>query len=421
MFAFVRRMTPRASSAAVLAAAVTAGAAGAATVHRLSISQTSGSLGSQTFLQNASGGGALQGEVNSSANSAIKIPFGVLGEYDASANSVFGIGVAGVSTTGYAVAGEAFGSQPSVIGVAGGTGTGVEGTTPATSSATAIYGSANGSGAGGYFFSDSGNSLEAFTPGKGGVALIGTAQGEGIDAFGYSGTAQHPAIAGYEGQSGTDLLSLYGLNSGLYQQNFIVQANTRNESGGALGNGSDVQVSGDLFVYGHIFQDCNGFPATTGTHCYEDANGTAFTLSARTRSAAPTTVTTYGGRQSLPTVEDFGQAQMAGGHAYVRLDPAFAATTNPGSPYLVFVTPEGDSRGVFTANHTSGGFEIHENAGGRSNMVVDYRIVAKPLGDHSQRFVAARENKMGYTGQLRENDRSLKAARPSVPRPFVSR
>jgi len=44
----------------------------------------------------------------------------------------------------------------------------------------------------------------------------------------------------------------------------------------------------------------------------------------------------------------------------------------------VFVTPEGDSRGLYT-QQTSDGFQVRENGGGRSSLTFDYRIIAKPL------------------------------------------
>ena len=302
MARFGLKLTRKASVTA-LAAVVTVSAAGATTIHRMSISQTSGSLGSQTVLQTTATGGALQGEVNSSPNTSIKIPFGVLGEYDASSGPAFGIGVEGISTTGYAVAGEALSSQPSVIGFAGGSGVGVQGVTPTTSTAAAVNGTANGGGNGGLFFSHSSTAVEAYTPGIGGVAYLGEPTGEGLAAYGYSGGATDPAIAGYGAEPGTDLIGLYSSTNNGFQENFIVRSGTLDESGGALLNGSDVQVSGDLFVYGHIYQDCDRFPAASGTACYEQPLGTGVTLSAGSRSSKPQNVSTYGGRQSVPTVE----------------------------------------------------------------------------------------------------------------------
>src|SRR5579863_2542965 len=60
----------------------------------------------------------------------------------------------------------------------------------------------------------------------------------------------------------------------------------------------------------------------------------------------PTTekkVSFYTPQESLPTVEDFGQAQLISGQTYVHIDPAFANTIDVHAPYMVFITPEGDN------------------------------------------------------------------------------
>ncbi len=82
-------------AAALSIVVATLSIAGATTVHRLAISQSSGSEGASATVQTSPSGAALQGEVASRANTGIKLPFGVLGEYDAS-SSTFGIGVAGI-------------------------------------------------------------------------------------------------------------------------------------------------------------------------------------------------------------------------------------------------------------------------------------------------------------------------------------
>ena len=177
-------LSRRALFSAGIALAATS-AAGAATFHRLAVTSTTGSGGAMTFVQSTSSGGALQGEVSSSANTSIKLPFGILGEYNPS-GSTFGIGVAGISTTGYAVAGESLGTQPSILGLAGGTGIGVEGVSSSNSSAAAVYGEASGSGNGGEFLADGGgNGVYAQSTGSSNAALA-FAQGSGDGIFAYS-------------------------------------------------------------------------------------------------------------------------------------------------------------------------------------------------------------------------------------------
>jgi hypothetical protein len=94
----------------------------------------------------------------------------------------------------------------------------------------------------------------------------------------------------------------------------------------------------------------------------------------------------YTPRESLPTVEDFGEAQLTAGHAYVRIDPAFADTIDQQSNYLVFITPEGPSRGLYVTAKTATGFEVRENPGGQSTLAFQYRIVAKPYGENAPRL-----------------------------------
>jgi hypothetical protein len=94
----------------------------------------------------------------------------------------------------------------------------------------------------------------------------------------------------------------------------------------------------------------------------------------------------YTPRESLPTVEDFGEAQLTAGHAYVRIDPAFADTIDQYASYMVFITPEGDSNGVYVMDKTPIGFEVRENRGGHSTLAFSYRIVAKPYGENAPRL-----------------------------------
>ena len=74
--------------------------------------------------------------------------------------------------------------------------------------------------------------------------------------------------------------------------------------------------------------------------------------------------------------EDFGAAKLNAGRAVVKLDPDFAKVVML-NEYHVFVTPEGDCRGVFVCNKTATGFEVRELQGGTSNVAFSYRIVAR--------------------------------------------
>jgi len=88
--------------------------------------------------------------------------------------------------------------------------------------------------------------------------------------------------------------------------------------------------------------------------------------------------------------EDFGSGRLAGGAVTISLDSKFAQTVNLSSGYHVFITPEGDCKGVFVARKTDHGFEVRELSGGKSSVEFDYRIVAHRNGYEAERMPAAK-------------------------------
>ncbi|HLJ84784.1 MAG TPA: hypothetical protein VKT51_11470 [Candidatus Eremiobacteraceae bacterium] len=101
----------------------------------------------------------------------------------------------------------------------------------------------------------------------------------------------------------------------------------------------------------------------------------------RTRS-----VSEYSALESEPTVEDTGDAVLMDGIAQVALDPSFSNVIDTNAGYRVFVTPDGDCRGLYVASRSPGGFIVRELQGGRSNVPFEYRIVAKRFGVAAQRL-----------------------------------
>ena len=78
--------------------------------------------------------------------------------------------------------------------------------------------------------------------------------------------------------------------------------------------------------------------------------------------------------------EDFGSGQLREGSATIALEPTFAETVNTGYEYHVFLTPNGDSEGLYVAAKTATSFEVREHSGGKSTISFDYRIVARRKG-----------------------------------------
>jgi hypothetical protein len=74
--------------------------------------------------------------------------------------------------------------------------------------------------------------------------------------------------------------------------------------------------------------------------------------------------------------EDFGAAKLRNGRATVKLDGDFAKSIKP-REYSVFVTPEGDCRGLYVRAKMAASFEVRELGGGKSNVAFAYRIVGR--------------------------------------------
>ena len=74
--------------------------------------------------------------------------------------------------------------------------------------------------------------------------------------------------------------------------------------------------------------------------------------------------------------EDFGTAKLKNGRATVKLDGDFAKVIKP-TGYHVFVTPEGDCRGLYVRGKAAASFEVRELSDGKSSVAFSYRIVGR--------------------------------------------
>jgi hypothetical protein len=227
-----------------------------------------------------------------------------------------GAGVYGTMTSG-AVGDGISGNVSDGAGVQGSAGSGY-----------GVYGSSTTGTAGG-FFSNAGPGIVATTGGAGSIALYAkNSNGRGADVQG--------ADIGIVGRAPT--------------LGYPLALNDTDDGNGVF----NVDGKGDVFY-----------------------KGTLNHVSATTRGE---TVRSFSPNSTQPTVEDTGTAQLVGGAAAVRLDPAFAASIDPSSAYRVFVTPGGDTNGLYVAAKTASGFIVREIHGGRSTLPFDYRIVATALG-----------------------------------------
>ncbi len=99
----------------------------------------------------------------------------------------------------------------------------------------------------------------------------------------------------------------------------------------------------------------------------------------RHRTSAGRHVIAYESESTSATIEDFGTARLVHGAANVQMEPTFASTIDRNSSYYVFLTPLGDTRGLYVSTKTPSGFQIRETEGGHSSIDFDYRIVAHPV------------------------------------------
>lgn len=116
-------------------------------------------------------------------------------------------------------------------------------------------------------------------------------------------------------------------------------------------------------------------------------------------------VLTYASESAGATVEDVGEARTFNGIANVMIPDDFASVIDRGSDYYVFLTPLGDTRGLYVSMKTASGFQIRENERGRTSVAFDYRIVARPIDASADRLpLAPRMKRLHRAG-----------ARPQLP------
>jgi hypothetical protein len=283
-----------------------------------------------------------------------------------SATAGNGYGVSGTSTSGPA---GVLGSSPSSIGVFG------DATATTSSSSKGVYG-----------YSYQGYGLYGSSPGAegygvegvgGSIGVLGSSPtGFGVEAL--SSSSSYPALDVYNsaGGDGIDVTS----QSSTCSNNLTCAAVAATSKQGYAFVGS----TGNGGVPLELINSDTG-----GLIFYVSNNGSIYyhgSLNNYARGASGAMVRSFGAKTSIPIVEDFGTAQLAAGAAAVALEPTFASSIEPRAGYRVFLTPDGDTRGLYIASKTPAGFVVRETGGGHGTLSFDYRIVATALGQSGQRM-----------------------------------
>ena len=94
---------------------------------------------------------------------------------------------------------------------------------------------------------------------------------------------------------------------------------------------------------------------------------------------------TYAVESPQSWLEDVGRGQLVDGRGSVTLDPLFAAIIDA-DDYHVFVSPEGDSNGLYVGARTSDGFEVHEQHNGTASLTFSYRVLGRRGDVDAARF-----------------------------------
>lgn len=265
------------------------------------------------------------------------------------ATSSSGNGVDSASNTAIGVIGRAFGSGSFVAGVQGNN----------NSSTTAVR--ANGFG-GNLFIGNNSSAQDVFRVDDAGDIFASHQISSGLDgstAFGLEADGSVEAVIGIGTSSGSAGVASTGV-SGAAMYVATNSSNTRTLLADDAGN---LTITGLIFTAGVCSSGC-----------------------AVNQKAPGMRVVTYAPREAAPTVEDVGEGQMVDGKSYVALDRDFATVIDQHSSYFVFITPEGDNRGLFVTGKSLRGFTVIESQGGHSTLPFSYRIVAKPFGPTEPRL-----------------------------------
>jgi hypothetical protein len=335
---------------------------------------------------------------------------GVYGVSAATSGTTAGVVGASASTAGYGVYGEGIVGVYGIDTSADGENYGVYGTSP---QGDGVYGtSIQGEGVygnglygvygNGVAFGVSGNGEEVGVTGVGGlVGIGGTAGGQSITG------SSPPLDAGAWGDTGGTSGSFAGVLATADSNNALFAAN--NDPSGDY----PTMVAENFTTATHnpVFQTSSPNTYSGSRHCTIDtsANLTCTgVVSGVVQQGDGKQTAIYAMQSAENWLEDAGSGELANGSARVELDPAFAQTVNAGVEYHVFLTPNGDSKGLYVSHKTATSFEVHEQGGGASSIAFDYRIMAKRKGYENVRLE-------DLTGRFRQPVRPARKARPKLP------
>ena len=307
-----------------------------------------------------------------------------------------------------------------------------------------------GSGVQGYATGTGGWGVNGYATGKGGIGVYGNATGapnggtypigvqaHAVQGYGVKSTVDESAInyAAVLGQSnggsgtynnihndGTVSAGIWGdigNNSGVPYSIGILGSND-NGWASYFANNSATFPTVELFNYnssgstGSLFKTLKaGSPqGTCGIGGGGNLSCTGQIKSLISTRAGERTVETYSMQSPENWMEDFGSGSLKRGSAVITIDANFAETVTNSADYRIFLTPNGDSKGLYVTNKTATSFEVRESGGGTASIDFDYRIVAKRRGYEAQRMTDVTEQFRAET-KVALGSKGIKVSRES--------
>ncbi len=327
---------------------------------------------------------------------------GVYGQNDGA-----GSGVSGIANSPAGVG--VYGQSPGLAGIYGQSSgfAGVAGTNTSTSgyvSGVSGDGSSSPNGAGVYGSSN-------IWVGVGGQANA-TSGGPAFGVWGDSLSTQGVAIAGFEDATTGPSIGVYGMDAS--SGGAAINGFASSTSGGTAGVvGQVISPNGTAGVFinltgqGLLLQGISG--SGLSTVFTVDASGNLQmngnlvvngTKSSTAKLQDGRQVALYAVESPENWFEDFGSGELSAGVAWIPLDASFAQAGNSAITYHVFLTPNGDSNGLYVARKTAVGFEVREHGGGSSKVAFDYRVVARRRGYETVRMAEVSKPKIEVSAQL---------------------
>jgi hypothetical protein len=300
-----------------------------------------------------------------------------------SGTSVRGVGISGKSTTNYGVRGTSAQN-------AGVSGTGVTGVYGTGSVSAGVWGTSAGTSATG-------------------------AKGQGLLYGVYGTTTGAQSSNGIDGRAPAAGTGVFGTSNGGIGGEFLSSTNTAlvaTSSDGIALQVHSTTNAGALFESGNYIAavirgtpiavlttaPSSGFPLLAGqsnggpTVFYVTGTGDVychstvqFLSTARGAKSA-----SYGARSMGDSLEDSGTAHLVNGSAIVRLDSAHFSTIVSDGSYHVFLTADGESRGVYVAVKSPSQFVVREAEGGHDSFTFDYHIYAQSRRQAGEQIVPPR-------------------------------